>query len=281
MDEKAKTVLVIDDSKTARLNIRYILENEGYTILEAGNGEEGLRKATENMVDLITLDVEMPGMNGYEVCTALRENEPTSNIPVIMITSKKETEEIKRGFRAGISDYLVKPYKEKDLVQKVNNYFKVNESAKLGNIAIIEDSKTDIYIATYSAKICKLNYSIFTTGRDFLASNEKFDLILLDIYLPDINGLELVKKMQGLEKYNNTAIIIISADESSETIVKSYLMGIDDYIVKPFDSKILSAKISSLFRSAKYQEVIQESRYNEGRIKLFNELNIHTRQPIL
>jgi len=274
MSRGLKTILVIDDSKTARLNIRYILENEGYSIVEAENGEIGLKIAGGKEVDLITLDVEMPGMNGYEVCAALRANESTSNIPVIMITSKKETEEIKRGFRAGISDYLVKPYKEKDLKDKVNNYFKFSESAKQGNIAIVEDSRTDIYIATYSAKMCKLNYSIFTSGEDFLKSSEEFDLILLDIYLPDINGLELVRKIQQTGKHSDTPILIISADESTETIVKSYLMGVDDYIVKPFDSKILSAKLSSLFRSAKYQEIIQENKYREGRIKLFNEMNI-------
>ncbi len=267
-------MLVIDDSKTARLNIRYILESAGYNILEAVNGKEGLDIIRNSVIDLITLDVEMPDLNGYEVCRIIREDDATFTIPVIMITSKKGSEEIKKGFKAGISDYLVKPYRADDLLEKVNNYFTLKEASRQGNIAIIEDSKTDLYIAVYAANMCKLNYSIFTKGSDFLVSKEKFDLILLDIYLPDINGLELIKKIEMIPEYRDTPIIVISGDESVETIVKSYLLGIDDYMVKPFDAKILGAKLSALFRSIRYQAVLQESRIREGRIKLLNELYV-------
>ena len=114
-----KTVLVVDDSPTERHVLVELLTRNGYQVITAENGEEGIAKAKENKPDLILMDVVMPGLNGYQATRTLTRNEETKNIPVIVCTSKgQETDKI-WGLRQGAVDYLVKPLNPEELLQRV------------------------------------------------------------------------------------------------------------------------------------------------------------------
>jgi signal transduction histidine kinase len=102
-------ILVVDDEATQRLLTRDTLEKEGFKVEEASNGEEGLNRIREIRPDLVLLDVMMPGLNGFEVCRHLRADPAISEIPVIIVTGREDTEDIKKGFDAGATDFLTKP----------------------------------------------------------------------------------------------------------------------------------------------------------------------------
>ena len=112
-------VLIIDDSPTELHLFQSMLEQAGFETLLADSGEEGIRQAAAAQPDCILMDVVMPGMNGFQATRELTRDPQTTNIPVIMITSKdQETDKI-WGMRQGAVEYLVKPVDAKQLVAKI------------------------------------------------------------------------------------------------------------------------------------------------------------------
>jgi len=113
-----RKILVVDDSPTERFFITDLLTRNGYQVITAENGEEGIAKAKAELPDLVIMDVVMPGLNGYQATRTLTRDEVTKNIPVIVCTSKgQETDKI-WGLRQGAMDYLVKPVNPEELLQK-------------------------------------------------------------------------------------------------------------------------------------------------------------------
>ena len=114
-----KTVLVVDDSPTERHVLVELLSRNGYQVITAENGEEGIEKARRELPDLILMDVVMPGLNGYQATRTLTRDEATKHIPIIVCTSKgQETDRI-WGLRQGALDYIVKPVNGEDLLSKI------------------------------------------------------------------------------------------------------------------------------------------------------------------
>lgn len=113
------TILVIEDESTIRNDMAEILLFEGFDVLTAENGTEGIQLAIEKLPDLIVSDVMMPEMDGYEVLTALRENPLTRLIPVIFVTAMAEKEDIRTGMNRGADDYLVKPFTRQELLNAI------------------------------------------------------------------------------------------------------------------------------------------------------------------
>jgi len=114
-------ILVIDDSPTELHLFQNMLARNGFEVLVADSGEEGLRQAKSSRPDCILMDVVMPGMNGFQATRRLTKDADTARIPVIMITTKdQETDKI-WGMRQGAVEYLVKPIAEKELVAKINS----------------------------------------------------------------------------------------------------------------------------------------------------------------
>ena len=114
-----KTVLVVDDSPTERHVLVELLTRNGYQVITAENGEEGVEKAKRELPDLILIDVGMPGLNGYQATRTLTRDEATKHIPIIVCTSKgQETDRI-WGLRQGALDYIVKPVNGEDLLSKI------------------------------------------------------------------------------------------------------------------------------------------------------------------
>ena len=114
-----KTILVVDDSPTERHVLVELLINNGYKVITAENGEEGVEKAKKELPDLILMDVVMPGLNGYQATRTLTRDDATKHIPIIVCTSKgQETDKI-WGLRQGAQDYMVKPINHEELLAKI------------------------------------------------------------------------------------------------------------------------------------------------------------------
>lgn len=112
------TVLLIEDETRLREIVKDYFENENYVVIEAVNGEEGIKKFDENNVDLIILDLMLPKIDGWEVCKYIRGK---SNIPIIMITARSEEDDQLLGFELGADEYVTKPFSPKILVAKVKS----------------------------------------------------------------------------------------------------------------------------------------------------------------
>lgn len=114
-----KRVLIIDDSPTERFFLTDLLRKQGYDVITADNGEQGVAVAKSEKPDLILMDVVMPGLNGFQATRQLSRNPETQAIPVIMCTTKGQETDRVWGMRQGAVDYLVKPVVAEELIAKV------------------------------------------------------------------------------------------------------------------------------------------------------------------
>lgn len=127
--ETGKKILVIDDSDQIRWFLKHVFARE-YEILEARNGDEGVQMAREKMPDLVLCDVMMPVKDGFETCKELKSDPHTSQIPVVMLTAKVESEDVITGIEAGADDYITKPFDVEILRSKLNSLVKRREQLK-------------------------------------------------------------------------------------------------------------------------------------------------------
>ncbi|MDH4190573.1 MAG: response regulator [Betaproteobacteria bacterium] len=115
----AMTILTVDDSQSVRRMLTFTLRGAGYTVLEAGDGAEGLRKATAQKVDLVLTDQNMPNLDGLTLVRSLRSMEQYRKLPILMLTTESSEEMKKRGREAGATGWLVKPFDPARLVAVV------------------------------------------------------------------------------------------------------------------------------------------------------------------
>ena len=114
------TVLVVDDYPVILRLLEVNFEMEGFTVVRASDGAEGLERAREVLPDVVVLDVMMPRMTGHEVATALRSDERTASIPIIFVTARAQSSDVERGMELGVDDYVTKPFDPLDLIARVN-----------------------------------------------------------------------------------------------------------------------------------------------------------------
>ncbi len=115
-----KKILVVDDSKVALMTQKMLLSRSGdFEVIEAKDGSEAVESAERELPDLILMDVNMPIMTGFEACREIRSREATKKIPVILVTTRGETEKVQEGFAAGCTDYVTKPVDSNELIEKL------------------------------------------------------------------------------------------------------------------------------------------------------------------
>lgn len=115
----SKTILVVEDDPIALRFARYTLLQEGYQVITAPNGLEGLRKALTENPDLIILDIMLPGIDGFEICYRLRAEPQTARTPILMLTSKAQESDRQTGLKVGADDYLTKPALPSEIIRRV------------------------------------------------------------------------------------------------------------------------------------------------------------------
>ena len=118
MAEKKKILVVEDEPNIIKL-VTFILESNGYEVIPACIGSEGIEKAKAEKPDLIVLDVMMPEMDGFEVAKILNADPATKDIPILMLSSKAQFEDKMKGIDSGATDYITKPFEKEELLQKV------------------------------------------------------------------------------------------------------------------------------------------------------------------
>ena len=115
----ARTVLVVDDDPVIVRLLRVNFEMEGYTVVTAGDGEEGVARAHDSNPDVVVCDIMMPKMNGLEVVERLRADDATKRLPILLLSAKAQDSEIQKGLDAGADDYVTKPFDPLELVERV------------------------------------------------------------------------------------------------------------------------------------------------------------------
>jgi two-component system, OmpR family, phosphate regulon response regulator PhoB len=183
-----QTILIIEDERDLAELLAFNLEREGYRTVIAFDGVEGLETASRVLPDLVLLDLMLPGMLGTEVCKTLKKQEPTSRIPIIMLTAKGEEIDKVVGFEVGAEDYVVKPYSTRELLLRVKAVLRrtateVVESTllKVGPISI--DTERHL-VAIHGAEVTftTTEFNLLHTLVKRLGRVQSRDVLLRDVW---------------------------------------------------------------------------------------------------
>lgn len=210
-----QVVLVIDDDLAARDLLKKYLEALGYRAVLAADGEEGLRLAREIKPDVITLDLLMPGLDGWRVLSSLKGTPGLASIPVVVASI---LEEKNTGYALGAADYLTKPIRRDDLERVLNRYRSPIQQDP--RIMVVEDDPATR--ALLEAMLRKAGWRAVVTenGRralELLASDSgPLDAFLIDLMMPEMDGFELTARLSKSERYRNTPRIILTAKDITD-----------------------------------------------------------------
>ena len=202
----AGTVLVIDDEPVVRELMQRFLSKEGFRVLTAGNGPDGLRIAHEERPDAITLDVMMPGMDGWSVLSALMADPALTDIPVIMLTI---VDDKRRGYALGASDYLTKPIDRARLVGVLTKYRRDLP------VLVVDD---DAGIRQLLRRILEEEgYTVVEAENGRVAleclGERVPGAILLDLMMPEMDGFEFLSALHGREAWHQIPVVIVTAKD--------------------------------------------------------------------
>jgi signal transduction histidine kinase/DNA-binding response OmpR family regulator len=207
--EAGATVLVIDDEETARELLQRSLEKDGYQVVLASNGKQGLDLARSVKPAVITLDVMMPTMDGWTVLKALKEDEELKDIPVIMVTIVSDKEMM---FALGAVEHLTKPVDRSALRAVVEKYM-VQDSKR--RALIVEDDEPSRSMLRRTLEELEWEVQEAENGQEGLERIDEVqpDLILLDLMMPVMDGFEFVDEVRKRGDLQSTPIIVVSAKD--------------------------------------------------------------------
>ena len=208
----APLVLVIDDDRAVHDLMTRFLVREGYRVQTAANGAEGLRLAVELRPAVITLDVMMPGLDGWSVLRRLKEDPATAGIPVVMVTI---VDERNLGFSMGAVDYLAKPIDRARLKQMLAQ---LRASGRLGDVLVVDDGAEvrDLLRRQLSGEGFEVREAV--NGREGLDRvREKIPgVILLDLMMPELDGFGFLEQLRSNHAWQDIPVIVVTAKDLTD-----------------------------------------------------------------
>jgi PAS domain S-box-containing protein len=209
VSSRAGRVLVIDDEPSVRSILRRFLVREGLSVDEAATGEAGLRIARANRPDAITLDVMMPGMDGWAVLSEIKADPELSDIPVIMLTV---VDDKRTGFALGASEYLTKPI---DRAQLHRVLMKYRHGDGGGPVLVVEDDPAACELLRRTLEGEGWRVTVARNGREALSrmDSEEPALILLDLMMPEMDGFEFLSEIRSLPRASTVPVVVVTAKE--------------------------------------------------------------------
>ena len=224
---EGKTVLVVDNEANIRRIIRHELEHRGYKIIEASGGIEAVDLAKKHRPDLITLDISMPDLDGFDVTAVLKNNPDTKNIPILIVSV---VEDGQKAYRLGANDYITKPIVIDILIERVNRLLQGAQK----NILIADDDMS--LVKSLKFELHKYGFAIDAAynGKQAVkaVARQMPDLILLDIKMPEMDGYEVIKTLKDKAETKDIPVILMTGMEIDGGRVNAVSLGASEYIQK-------------------------------------------------
>ena len=257
MSHSNTSILVVDDEEPNRDILSRRLVKEGYAVTVADGGKEALDMLRLEHYDLVLLDIMMPGIDGYEVLRRIRSEPVLHDTPVIMITALSDEPSIKRCLALGANDCVGKPFeltflksRIRQTIQALSNLRRASaaEDAQTATVLVVDDDEVNRDLL--SRRLTKAGYTTHTAGSGAEAMNlineHRYDLILLDIMMAQMDGYQVLQKVRSREAYKDTPVIMISALGDAASIARCMELGANDYIMKPYNANILNERVFKL-----------------------------------
>lgn len=273
-------VLVVDDVLANVKLLEARLAAEYFEVFTAYNGPEALEVCSSNSVDVVLLDVMMPGMDGFEVCRRLKQSPATAHVPVIMVTALDQASDKVQGLDAGADDFLTKPVDDIALVTRVKNLARLkvlsddlmlhtapvnraalrpgepgDDSMERGRILIVEDH------ARSAARMVEGLASLHTVTVEpdpqaglLKLLEEGCDLLIVSLSLAQADGLRLVSQVRSLERTRHMPIVVLVEPGDEPRLLRGLDMGVNDYLMRPVDRNEMLARVRTQIRRKRHSD---------------------------
>lgn len=278
-------ILVVDDIPANVKLLEARLLAEYFDVLTADNGYDALAICERTQVDLILLDVMMPGIDGFEVCERLKENPRTAHIPVVMVTALDQPSDRVRGLKAGADDFLTKPVNDLQLMSRVKSLVRLKTltdelrvraataeaiGVETGLAGAIGDEPGSVLLVdgrgSSQERIVRALKPIadVTCMSDpqaalFDAAENPFELVIVNANFSDYDPLRLCSQLRSLERTRFLPILLIAEQGDDDMIVRALDLGVTDYLMRPVDPNELLARSLTQIRRKRYNDRLRAS----------------------
>ena len=300
-------VLVVDDMPANIKLLEARLSAEYFEVYTATSGPEALAICQQGNIDIILLDVMMPGMDGFEVCRRLKADRKTAHIPVVMVTALDQPSDRVQGLDAGADDFLTKPVDEIALLARVRSLarlkvaldelrIRAGTSANFGLRDLVHDALSDkepsgrlLIVEDREAPAARMTQAlsplhhieIETNPQDalFRAAEGKFDMIIVSLGLDNYDALRLCSQIRSLERTRALPTLLIADVEDRPRVMRGLDLGINDYIMRPIDRNELVARVRTQLRRKKYTDSLNTSVQTSIEMAVVDQLTgLHNRR---
>jgi two-component system cell cycle response regulator len=275
-------VLVVDDILANVKLLEARLAAEYFDVLTACSAQEALDICDRERVDVVLLDVMMPGMDGFEACRRLKANPKTHHIPVVLVTALDQVSDKLRGLDGGADDFLTKPVDEIALITRVKNLARLKVltdemlmraltgrqtgmgedvammkalSEQRARILVVEDDPGSA--ARLSEWLSAVHEPVLTRGPQTalaLLAEKDFDLLIVSQQLSDADGLRLCSQTRSLDRTRHLPIIVLVEPGDEPRLLRALDMGVNDYIMRPIDRNELMARVRTQVKRKRYSD---------------------------
>ena len=214
----AETVLIVEDDPTMLRVLRDNFEYSGYVVETAGDGEQGSRAALDRKVDLIILDIMLPGINGYEICRRVREK--GLDVPIIMLTAKGQESDVVLGLNLGADDYVTKPFSTKELLARAEAFLRRRRQKEP---KVYRFGQCELHMA--SRRLVRDGVEVPLTPKEFsllaLFARQPGRALTRDEILRCVWGDDLLVTTRSVDRFINTLRKKIEPDPKRTTLIKT------------------------------------------------------------
>jgi two-component system, cell cycle response regulator len=279
-------ILVVDDIPANVKLLEARLLAEYFEVLTADNGVDALAICDSSQVDLILLDIMMPGMDGFEVCERLKANPKVAHIPVVMVTALDQPADRVRGLKAGADDFLTKPVNDLQLISRVKSLLRLKtlsdelrtraetarnlgfEDGRIGEgkteetaQVLLVDGRANSQERIVKALKPIANVVAMSDAQAalFEAAESPFELVIVNSNFDDYDPLRLCSQLRSLERTRFLPVLLITEQGADDMIVRALELGVNDYIVRPVDSNELVARCLTQIKRKRYNDRLRES----------------------
>lgn len=274
-------ILIVDDMQANLRLMEAKLSAEYYEVATASSGAEALALAARWAPDLVLLDVMMPGMDGYEVCAALKAGRETEHVPVVMLTALGDADARVRGLEVGADDFLTKPVEDGTLFARVRSLVRLKRlldewrlrTATTQQLGVTEASSGRAGVAgarvlivndcadesDFAARTLALDGVRCQRANDVCqalaaARGGQFDLILLNLTEGAEDPLRVASRLRAEEATRETPLLLLADQAQRDMLVRGFDLGVNDYVMRPVDENELRARARNQIRRRFYQE---------------------------
>ena len=256
------SILVVEDDAMNRELLSHRLQNDGFLVSEAVDGVEAMELNKIENFDLIILDLNMPRMNGFEFLEWMHNSEHERDTKIIVLSAENNRDSVVTALTLGANDYIVKPASNVELLNRVRrislakqltgeNELKLDMSTiAMTSIYVVDDDELNRDLVGMHLSKRGFNVKSFESGTRLLNElvEKPTDILLLDIRMPEIDGVQVLKSLREQYSQDELGIIMLTGDTNSKQIDKCYELGADDYITKPFNSTELVSRTYSVLK---------------------------------